>query len=99
MFSGTGSTIGLLVLSFCQRGALWAIILTQGLFLGATFGTGVQPACTVTAYHFRLKRARAMALVFSGGSKGAVCYSLMFTQLQPRIGFPWTMRIAAVKVL
>ena len=67
--------------------------------MGATFGAGVQPACTVMAHHFRCKRAMAIGLVFSGGSMGAVCYSLMFTQLQPRIGFPWTMRIAAVKVL
>ena len=51
------------------------------------------------AHHFDKKRALAMGLVYSGSYMGAVCYSFMFTRLQPRIGFPWIMRIAAIKVL
>lgn len=41
----------------------------------------------------------AMSLVTAGGAVGGVCFQLMFIQLQPKVGFPWTMRIAATKVL
>ncbi|KAF2440479.1 MFS general substrate transporter [Karstenula rhodostoma CBS 690.94] len=99
LFSGLGTPAALLALSFCPRGGLWQIFLTQGLLLGVTAGFGVQPACTVVAQHFEKRRARAMSLVSTGGALGGVCFPLMFTQLQPLLGFPWTMRIAAIKVL
>lgn len=99
LFSGLGTSAALLALSFCPRGGVWQIFLTQGLLLGATAAVGIQPACTVVAQHFEKRRARAMSLVTTGGAMGGVCYQLMFTQLQPFLGFPWTMRIAAVKVM
>ncbi|KAF1964712.1 MFS general substrate transporter [Bimuria novae-zelandiae CBS 107.79] len=99
LFSGLGSSIGFLALSFCPPGALWEIVLIQGLFIGITFGFGIQPACTVLAQHFDKKRAMAMGVVGAGSSMGAVCYSLMFAKLHPLVGFAWTMRLTAIKVL
>ncbi|KAL5414440.1 hypothetical protein PMIN04_009026 [Paraphaeosphaeria minitans] len=99
LFSGLGTSVALSALSFCPQGGLWHIFVTQGLLLGVTAGSGIQPACTVVAQHFEKRRAMAMSLVSSGGAMGGVCYQLMFTQLQPLVGFPWTMRIAAIKVL
>jgi MCP family monocarboxylic acid transporter-like MFS transporter 10 len=99
IFSGLGVPSALLILSFCPRDGLWQIFLTQGLLLGVAAAFGVQPACTVVAQHFDKRRARAMSLVCTGGALGGVCYPLLFAKLQPMLGFPWTMRIAAIKVL
>jgi MCP family monocarboxylic acid transporter-like MFS transporter 10 len=99
IISGLGVPAALLILSFCPRGGLWQIFLTQGLLLGVTAAFGVQPACTVVAQHFDKRRARAMSLVCTGGALGGVCYPLLFAKLQPMLGFSWTMRIAAIKVL
>ncbi|KAL5373334.1 hypothetical protein DPSP01_012776 [Paraphaeosphaeria sporulosa] len=99
LFAGLGISIALLALSFCPQGGLWQVFVTEGLLLGVTAGFSIQPACTVVVQHFEKRRARAMSLVSTGGAMGGVCYQLLFTQLQPLVGFPWTMRIAAIKVL
>lgn len=99
LFSGLGTSLAFMTLSFCSHNAVWGILLTQGLFMGVTMGFGVQPACTVVAHHFNERRAISMGIVCAGSSLGGVCFSLMFGWLQPLIGFPWTMRVAAIKVL
>jgi MCP family monocarboxylic acid transporter-like MFS transporter 10 len=67
--------------------------------MGTTIGFGVQPALTVVGQHFKNKRALAMGLVCAGSATGGVVFTIMFETLRPVIGFSWTMRIAAVKVL
>jgi len=67
--------------------------------MGLTMSFGIQPAITIVAQHFEKKRALALGIVCAGSATGGVCFTVMFERLCPVLGFPWTMRIAALKVL
>ncbi|KAF2476628.1 MFS general substrate transporter [Lindgomyces ingoldianus] len=96
--SGLGTSGTLLALSFTSPGAVWQTFLSQGLLLGFVMSFGIQSALTVAGQHFRHKRAFAMGIVSTGSSAGGICYPIMFDKLVAYIGFPWAVRIAAVKV-
>lgn len=96
--AGTGISVGLLVLSFAQSGRFWQVFLVQGLLIGFSSAFAAQPALTVVGQHFRKQRAVAMGLVNAGSSVGGIAFPLMFERLLPVLGFPWMLRVAAIKV-
>ena len=93
--AGLGCSGAMLGLSFSQPGKIWQPFLSQGVLFGLAVAFGVQPALAVVGQHFKKRRALAMGLVAAGSSVGGVSYPLMFTRLVPRIGFAWSIRIAA----
>ncbi|KAH6878099.1 major facilitator superfamily domain-containing protein [Alternaria rosae] len=96
--SGAGTVLALIMLSFIHPGQLWLVLMTQGLLMGFTIAFGVQPAVTVVGQHFTERRALAMGLVSTGSALGGIGFPLMFDQLLPRLGFPNSLRLAAVKI-
>ncbi|KAF3004198.1 hypothetical protein E8E13_006662 [Curvularia kusanoi] len=96
--AGAGISVGLLVLSFAQPGRFWQVFLVQGLLIGFSSAFAAQPALTVVGQHFRKQRAVAMGLVNAGSSVGGIAFPLMFERLLPVLGFPWMLRVAAIKV-
>ena len=90
--------LALILLSFIHPGQFWLILMTQGLLMGFTIAFGVQPAVTVVGQHFKERRALAMGLVSTGSALGGIGFPLMFDQLLPRLGFPNSLRLAAVKI-
>lgn len=98
MGSGSGIAIGLLVLSFAQPGRFWQVFLVQGLLVGFASAFAAQPALTVVSQHFKRQRALALGLVNAGSSLGGIIFPLMFERLLPVLGFPWMLRVAALKV-
>ena len=49
--------------------------------------------------YFNKKRGLAVGITTAGSSIGSVVYLSVFHQLQPRIGFPWTVRVMGFIVL
>ncbi|KAF1958827.1 MFS general substrate transporter [Byssothecium circinans] len=98
IFSGLGTAGSFLALSFCKP-VVSQLFLGQGLFMGLSIAMAVQPAYTVVGQHFEKKRALAGGIICAGSAAGGLCFSLMFATLNPLLGFPTTMRIAALKVL
>jgi len=98
MGSGSGIAVGLLALSFAQPGRFWQVFLVQGLLVGFASAFAAQPALTVVSQHFKQQRALAFGLVNAGSSLGGIVFPLMFERLLPIIGFPWMLRVAALKV-
>ncbi|KAI4637860.1 hypothetical protein J4E83_000678 [Alternaria metachromatica] len=96
--SGAGTVLALIILSFIHPGQFWLVLMTQGLLMGFTIAFGVQPAVTVVGQHFKERRALAMGLVSTGSALGGIGFPLMFDQLLPRLGFPNSLRLAAVKI-
>jgi MFS family permease len=90
--------LALIMLSFIHHGQFWLVLMTQGLLMGLTIAFGVQPALTVVGQHFKERRALAMGLVSTGSALGGIGFPLMFDQLLPRLGFPNSLRLAAVKI-
>lgn len=72
------------------------MVLLQGVLFGATAVFGTSAAVPVASQHFTRRRALAIGIVASGSSAGGVCLPIMFSHLVPRLGFGWTLRIAAL---
>lgn len=96
MVSGLGCSAALLALSFSQPEQLWQQFLAQGVLFGICSSFGVQPALAVVGQYFHRRRALAMGIVAGGSSVGGVCFPLMFASLIPRVGFAWSLRVAAL---
>ena len=77
----------------------YQLILAQGICspLGAS-AIFYAAMSSVVTWFFK-KRAFALGIVASGSSLGGVIFPIMVQRLIPRVGFPWTMRIAAFLIL
>lgn len=88
---------GLMMTSLATQ--YYQIFLAQSLV--SAMGSGaifnVSLACATT--WFQRRRAAAMGILVSGSSLGGVILPIIFNQLIPRLGFPWTLRIVAFILL
>ncbi|GIK04335.1 hypothetical protein Aspvir_008415 [Aspergillus viridinutans] len=70
----------------------YQILLAQGFCVGFGGGIAYIPAMVVISSNFTTKQPIAIGCAAIGSSVGSVVFPIMFRQLQPRIGFPWTVR-------
>ncbi|PYI15804.1 MFS general substrate transporter [Aspergillus violaceofuscus CBS 115571] len=91
------TVLGMCMTSLCT--AYWQVFLAQALTMGLGFGCLYVPAPTIVSQYFHASTALAMGASSAGTALGGVIYPIIFTQLQPRIGFGWTTRVLALIVL
>lgn len=84
-------SLGMMLASLCTQ--YWQLMLAQGICIGLGMGLLYIPSVAVVPQHFHRRKALAMGLVVSGSSCGGIFNSTVFTLLQPRIGFGWTLRV------
>jgi len=77
--------------SLCSQ--YWQVLLAQAFCIGLGQGCLFIPSVAMLPQYFTTKRAFATGLAASGSSLGGVIYPIVFSQLQPKIGFAWTTRI------
>ncbi|KAF6240567.1 hypothetical protein HO173_001237 [Letharia columbiana] len=95
---GTFSTcFGMMMTSICKT--YWQFVLAQGVTVGIGFGCLFLPSVAIVSQYFTTKKAIAFGIVSTGGSIGGVLYPIIFRQLQPQIGFGWTVRTIAFIIL
>ncbi|KAB8261416.1 major facilitator superfamily domain-containing protein [Aspergillus pseudonomiae] len=70
----------------------YQLFLMQGICCGLGSGLNYVPALSLVSTCFTTRRGLAVGLVTSGASIGGVVFPIIFIRLQPRIGFPWTVR-------
>lgn len=90
----TGSSLivfGFMMTSLCSQ--YWQVILAQAVCIGLGQGCLFIPSVAIIPQHFTTKKAFAIGLASSGSSLGGVIYPIVFSQLQPRIGFGWATRV------
>ncbi|KAL1639397.1 hypothetical protein SLS58_007978 [Diplodia intermedia] len=102
--SSTIAFIGTLQISLMYvvgpvAGALFDSYGLKGVLFGLTVAFGVQPALAAAGQHFKQRRALAMGVVAGGSSIGGVCLPIMFSRIVPKIGFGWSVRVAALLFL
>ena len=114
LFSGTFFLVlGMMMTSLCNK--YWQFVLGQGLVVGLGCGLVFVPAIAVLPTYFSSKRALTLGIGASGSSlgkevsdiqpkmlliaTGGVIYPIIFHELQPRIGFRWTVRLMAFIML
>ncbi|KAL2869588.1 major facilitator superfamily domain-containing protein [Aspergillus lucknowensis] len=91
------SVFGIMMLSLATE--YYQILLSQGICAGLGFGLLYIPAITLVSRSFVRKRALALGISTAGAPLGGVIYTLVFEQLLPRVGFPWTVRIIGFVML
>ncbi|KAE8146866.1 putative MFS monocarboxylate transporter [Aspergillus avenaceus] len=85
------TTFGLMMLSLSHE--YYQVLLSQGLCCGIGSRFIYVPALSLVSTRFSTHRAIAVGIVTCGASIGGVIFPIIFIRLQPRIGFPWTMRV------
>ncbi|MDI1492935.1 MAG: hypothetical protein OHK93_004718 [Ramalina farinacea] len=88
---------GTMMTSLCTE--YWQFILAQGLVVGIGCGLSFIPSIALTPTYFSKKKGLANGICLSGSSFGGILYPIIFHQLQPQIGFGWTVRVIGLIML
>ncbi|KAI9371092.1 major facilitator superfamily domain-containing protein [Aspergillus egyptiacus] len=91
------SVLGIMMTSLSHE--YYQILLSQGICTGIGFGLLYIPSLTLVSRSFVRKRAMALGVSTAGAPLGGVIYTLVFEQLLPKVGFPWTVRIIGFMML
>lgn len=91
LFGSFSVALGIMMMSLCDK--YWQLILAQGICCGLGGGALFITATSVLPSYFSKKRALAMGISASGSSLGGVMYPIVFTYVQPVLGFGWAVRI------
>lgn len=89
-----GSVLSIMMISLCRE--FWQFLLAQGVLLGISMSLVSWPMLALVAKSVNPKnRAAAMGIVLGGSSLGGILWPIAIDQMlkNPRLGFPWTMRI------
>ncbi|KAJ5633209.1 hypothetical protein N7490_009548 [Penicillium lividum] len=88
-----GMVFAVMMISLCKE--FYQFLLAQGILLGISMALTTWPAIALVGQYIKKKRAAGMGIVLAGSSLGGIIWPVAIEQLlkNPRIGFPWTMRI------
>jgi len=88
-----GMVFSLMMISLCQE--FYQFLLAQGILLGISMALATWPMLALVGQYIKVRRAAAMGIVLAGSSMGGVIWPIVIDRLlkNPKIGFPWTMRI------
>lgn len=84
-------SFALMMTSLCDE--YWQFMLAQSLCFGLAAACLCIPGMAITSTYFSTRRAFALGVVASGSSIGAVVYTVVFRNLEDKVGFPWTVRV------
>lgn len=93
-------TVGLFMISFgmfmtslCSN--YWQVLLAQGFCVGIGMGLTFLPAAAIQAQYFLKYRALAIGIAGTGSPVGGIIFPIVFSRLEPEIGFGWATRVLA----
>ncbi|OTB17567.1 hypothetical protein K445DRAFT_10268 [Daldinia sp. EC12] len=89
--------LGLFMTSLCET--YWQVLLAQGVAVGVGSGFLFLPSAAILSQYFARRRALALGLQSAGSPVGGIVFSILFSRLQPRIGFGWATRVVAFIIL
>ncbi|KAK2595583.1 hypothetical protein QQS21_006694 [Conoideocrella luteorostrata] len=84
------TTLGVMMLSLSHD--YYQILLSQGVCVGIGSAILYVPSISLVASRFQKRRSLAVFVATSGTAVGGVIYPIMFSRLQPQLGFAWTSR-------
>ncbi|KAI3316693.1 MFS general substrate transporter [Xylariaceae sp. AK1471] len=83
--------VGMFLVSITSQ--YWQVFLTQSLLMGLGFGCVYLPAPAIVSQYFHARASLAMGTASTGSAIGGIIYPIIFTQLQPRVGFGWATQV------
>ncbi|KAI1089192.1 MFS general substrate transporter [Rostrohypoxylon terebratum] len=88
---------GTFMTSLCTT--YWQVLLAQGICIGVGCGLLFLPSAAILSQYFARRRALALGLQSTGSPIGGIIFPIIFSRLQPRIGFPWATRVIGFLLL
>ncbi|XDG08221.1 hypothetical protein ABKA04_007836 [Annulohypoxylon sp. FPYF3050] len=82
---------GIFMTSLCMT--YWQVLLAQGICVGIGCGLLFLPSAAILSQYFARRRALALGLQSTGSPIGGIVFPIIFSRLQPQIGFPWATRV------
>lgn len=96
--SGTFLVVfGMFMTSLCTE--YWQVLLAQGFCVGIGAGLLFLPSAAVLSQYFSRRRAVALGLQSVGSPLAGAVFPIVFSRLQPAVGFPWATRALAFILL
>ncbi|TLD12026.1 uncharacterized protein PgNI_03930 [Pyricularia grisea] len=89
--------LGQFLISFCS--VYWQVLLAQGVMTGIGMGLIFSPGAAILAQYFHRRRALVLGLSSTGSPLVGITLPIIFSKLEPRIGFAWTTRTIAFILL
>ncbi|KAI0380341.1 MFS general substrate transporter [Hypomontagnella monticulosa] len=89
--------LGLFMTSLCST--YWQVLLAQGITVGIGCGLLFLPSAAILSQYFARRRALALGIQSVGSPLGGIVFPIIFSRLEPRIGFGWATRIIAFILL
>lgn len=88
---------GQFMTSLCT--AYWQVMLAQGVSMGAGMGLTFLPSTAILGQYFSRHRSLAIGLSSVGSPVAGTIFPIMFSRLQPTVGFGWATRAIAFTLL
>ncbi|KAI1400226.1 MFS general substrate transporter [Hypoxylon fuscum] len=98
--TGTGLFLvvfGLFMTSLCET--YWQVLLAQGICVGVGCGLLFLPSAAILSQYFARRRALALGIQSAGSPLGGIVFPIIFSRLEPQIGFGWATRVIAFVLL
>ncbi|KAL2142700.1 hypothetical protein VTI28DRAFT_788 [Corynascus sepedonium] len=89
--------LGQFMTSLCT--AYWQVMLAQGIAMGIGMGLTFLPSAAILGQYFSRHRALALGLSSVGSPIAGSVFPILFSRLQPRVGFGWATRAIAFILL
>ncbi|GAB1310580.1 Aspyridones efflux protein apdF [Madurella fahalii] len=89
--------LGQFMTSLCI--AYWQVLLAQGITMGIGMGLTFLPSTAILAQYFSKRRALAIGIASAGSPVSGTIFPIIFSRLQPSVGFGWATRIIAFILL
>jgi MFS family permease len=88
---------GMFMTSLCW--AYWQVILAQGVAVGLGCGLLFLPTVAILSQYFAKRRAIALGIQSVGSPLGGIIFPIIFSRLEPVLGFGWATRVIAFILL
>ncbi|XXH05359.1 flavodoxin-like fold protein [Hypoxylon texense] len=88
---------GLFMTSLCET--YWQVLLAQGICIGLGCGLLFLPSAAILSQYFARRRALALGIQSAGSPLGGIIFPIIFSRLEPKIGFGWATRVIAFILL
>ncbi|KAI1414173.1 MFS general substrate transporter [Hypoxylon sp. FL1857] len=88
---------GLFMTSLCKT--YWQVLLAQGICVGVGCGLLFLPSAAILSQYFARRRALALGIQSTGSPLGGIVFPIIFSRLEPHVGFGWATRVIAFILL
>ncbi|KAH8899184.1 MFS general substrate transporter [Thozetella sp. PMI_491] len=78
--------------------AYWQVLLAQGFCMGVGMGLTFLPSAAILSQYFDKKRALVLGISSTGSPLAGILFPILFSRLEPVVGFGWTTRVIALYV-